>query len=273
MKNILITGASGGMGFATCKLLAENGYRCFGIDYKMPREETSWETFLCDLTDMESVENAKEKVQLSLEGEKLDAIIHFAGKYDLNSLVEMPEKDFTGIFNINVFAIFRVNKTFLSLLNPNSRIIITASELAPLDPLPFTGIYGITKTAIEKYCHSLRMELQLLGHKVIELRPGAVETDLLDISQNRINNFAENTRLYKFSGNNFKTITEKVESRKIPVTKIAKLVQKILTVNNPKFIYNINRNPLLLLLNALPDRFQTWIIKIILLKDKNGKKE
>ena len=38
----------------------------------------------------------------------------------------------------------------------------------------------------------------------------------------------------------------------------------ILNSKNPKFAYNINRNPLLLMLNILPQRFQFGIIKQIL---------
>ena len=49
------------------------------------------------------------------------------------------------------------------LLYTSSRIITITSELAPLNPLPFTGIYAITKSTLDKYCYSLRMELQLLG--------------------------------------------------------------------------------------------------------------
>ena len=49
------------------------------------------------------------------------------------------------------------------ILHIVSRIIITTSELAPLDPLPFTCIYGITKAALEKYAFSLRMETNLFN--------------------------------------------------------------------------------------------------------------
>ena len=46
--------------------------------------------------------------------------------------------------------------------------------------------------------------------------------------------------------------------------KIAEKAEKILKTKNPRFAYSINRNPLLLLLNALPKRFQLWVIKQIL---------
>lgn len=270
MKKVVVTGASGGMGLATCKLLCENGFEVYGLDYRAPEVKVDWTYIYTDLTSLESVE--KSYYEIKQHTDNIDAIIHLAGKYDLNSLIEMPEKDFKNIFDINVFAIYRVNKVFVPILNKPGRVVITASELAPLDPLPFTGIYGITKTTIEKYCFSLRMELQLLGHQVIELRPGAVSTGLLNVSRDRIDNFAENTILYKFSGSNFRDITEMVESRSIPPEDIAKLVLKVITVKHPKFIYNINRNKLLLLLNALPDRFQTFIIKQILITDRKKKR-
>ena len=49
----------------------------------------------------------------------------------------------------------------MPLLKKGSKIIITTSELAPLDPVPFTGSYAVTKGALDKYAYSLRMELQL----------------------------------------------------------------------------------------------------------------
>ena len=81
----------------------------------------------------------------------------------LIALVEMSEERFSRIFDINLFGLYRLNKEFLPLLKKGSKIVITSSELAPLDPLPFTGIYAITKAAVEKYAYSLRMEMNLLG--------------------------------------------------------------------------------------------------------------
>ena len=96
-----------------------------------------------------------------------------------------------------------------------------SSELAPLDPLPFTGIYAISKTAIEKYAYSLRMELQLLDYKVIIIRPGAVDTTLLDVSTSRLDDFVNNTKLYTCNAQKFKNIVDSVESKKVPPEKIA----------------------------------------------------
>ena len=146
-KVILITGVSGGMGLETAKKFIASGYLVYGLDIKEPKDNVDGLIFIkTDLTRIEDVNNAFNKVN-----DKLDCIINTAGIYDLNSLIEMEEKDFTRVFDINLFSIYRINRYFIDLLNPKGKIIITSSELAPLDPLPFTGIYGISKAAVEKY--------------------------------------------------------------------------------------------------------------------------
>ena len=261
MKDILITGASGGMGKAVVDLL-KNEYRIFAIDKKIGENEDNVVYIECDLTNEESVKSAFEKVKTYTND--LYAVLHFAGIYDLNSLVEIDEQAFIRAFDINLFGVYRINKTFLPLIKKGGRIVITTSELAPLSPLPFTGLYAITKGALDKYAYSLRMEVQLLGIKVSVLRPGAVKTDMLGVSTTALDKFVNNTQLYSCNATRFKSIVDNVEARNIPPKKIAKKTQKILNAKNPKQVYAINRNPLLLLLNLLPKRFATWIIKKIL---------
>ena len=146
-----------------------------------------------------------------------------------------------------------------------SDVIIT-SQLAPLHPLPFTGIYGVTKAALEKYAYALGMELQLLGHRVTVIRPGAVDTGLLGVSTDRLDRFCRTTKLYPRGAEKIRKIVDRVESRKIPPEKIAALVSKILSSKRPRRVYRINRNPLLLMMNALPDGVQHALIRALLKK-------
>ena len=260
---VLITGAAGGMGLATAQKLLQNGVTVYGLDLRQPAAELKGLRFLqTDLTDPESVQRAFDAVRS--DGFRLRGILHMAGVYDLNSLVEMEEEAWRRIFSVNLDAVYRVNRVFLSLLAPNARIVITTSELAPLDPLPFTGIYAITKTALDRYASALRMELQLLGIRVIVLRPGAVETRLLDVSMARLDAFCQNTRYYAPNAERFRRIVTRVEARKIPPEQIAELASHVLNAHNPRDVYSINRNPLLLLMNALPDRVQRAVLRKIL---------
>ena len=262
MKHVIVTGAYGGMGKATAEILRDNGFRVFALDKTVCEAEENIIPIQADITDETSVVNAFEQV-----GEKTDelfAIIHFAGIYMLDSLVEMSSEDFKRIFDVNLYGAYLINKTFLPLLSSGSRILITTSELAPLDPLPFTGIYAVTKAALDKYAYSLKMELQLLGISVSVLRSGAVETGMLGVSTDALDRFCDRTELYGCNAERFKGIVNKVEARCVPPEKIAKRTVKILKSRKPKFAYSINRNPLLLLLNALPRSLQLFIIRKIL---------
>ena len=262
MRSVLITGAYGGMGRATAKLMKESGYRVFALDKNVGEAEENIIPIKADITSQESISVAFETVRRQTD--KLDAIIHFAGLYMLDSLVEMSDEGFCRIFDVNVRGVFLVNKTFLPLLKERSRILITTSELAPLDPLPFTGIYAVTKSALDKYAYSLRMELQLLGISVSVLRAGAVETGMLGASTDALDRFCQTTELYTCNADRFKRIVNRVEARCIPPEMIAKKALAILKKRRPAFAYSINRNPLLLLLNILPKRLQLWAIRMIL---------
>ena len=264
MKDVLITGAYGGMGRATALRLRDMGYRVFALDRRVGEAEENIIPIEADITSSEAVNSAL--VRVSTYTDSLSAIVHFAGIYMLDSLVEMSDESFRRIFDINMQGVFLINKAFIPLLHRGSRILITTSELAPLDPLPFTGIYAITKAALDKYAYSLRMELQLLGIDVAVLRAGAVDTGMLGVSTTALDNFCAKTALYSCNAKRFKGIVEGVESRCVPPTAIANRVAKILGKGRTRFAYSINRNPLLLLLNALPKSLQLLAIKLILSK-------
>lgn len=262
MKSILVTGAYGGMGSAACKLLRDMGYTVFALDKNVSAPEEGIIPIEADITSEESIQNALSAVRSTAQ--KLDAILHFAGMYMLDSLVEISDEDFSKIFDVNLRGAFLINKTFLPILGKGSRILIVTSELAPLDPLPFTGIYAVTKAALDKYAYSLRMELQLLGITVSVLRAGAVNTQMLGVSTDALDRFCERTKLYSCNAARFKRIVGGVEARNIPPQKIAQKAVRIIKKSDPRFAYSINRNPLLLLLNALPKRLQLFAIKMIL---------
>ncbi|MGN0961909.1 MAG: SDR family NAD(P)-dependent oxidoreductase [Christensenellales bacterium] len=267
-KNIILVGVCGGMGGATAELLIRNGYNVIGIDYSPSCSIDKVRYFQADITQTKQIENIFTEISKAVNN--IYAIIHLAGIYLMDSLVEMSEERFKKIFDINVFGIYRINKIFLPLLSRGSRILITSSEVAPLDPLPFNGIYSITKSTIEKYAYSLRMELNLLGIDVSILRPGAVKTKLLNASTNELDNFCKNTQIYEKTSKEFKKIVESIEAKNVSSEKVAIKINKFLSARKPKYVYKINRNKLLLIFNALPDRLQVWLIKKLLLK--NNKK-
>ena len=262
MRYILVTGAYGGMGQKTVQMLKQQGFGVIALDRKVGAPEEGVFPLQADLTDEASVLRAFDAAKEITE--ELYAIVHFAGIYLLDSMVEIESERFIRAFQVNLFAAFLVNKTFLPLLRPGSRIVITTSELAPLDPLPFTGIYAVTKGALDRYAYSLRMELQLLGITVSVLRAGAVDTGMLGVSTDALDRFCEHTQLYTCNAARFRRIVGRVEARKVPPEAIARKMLRILRSKHPGFAYTINRNPMLLLLNILPKRLQLWAIRQVL---------
>lgn len=267
MKYALVTGAYGGMGKTTVKTLIDNGYIVFALDKKVKEKTNNVIPIECDITSEESINNAYKEI--SKITPDLYAIIHFAGIYYLDSLVEISKERYEKIFQINVMGPYLINKAFLPLLHKGSRIIITTSELAIRDPLPFTGIYAITKGVLDKYSYSLAMELQLIDIRVSVIRPGAVKTDMLKDSTYELDEFCNNTKLYNISASNFRNIVNKVEAKYITPDKLAKKVYKVLNKQHPKFNYHINRNTLLIMLDLLPKRWRFRIIRKVLKSGDN----
>ncbi len=264
MKYALITGSAGGMGRATALVLAKNGYHVFSCDIKTNPEEVENITQLTvDVTKTESIKKAKEYVLSKTD--KLDALINFAGIIMMNSLIEISEKDFVKIFDINVFGPYRINKEFFDLVQKgNGKVIITTSELAANKILPFNAIYAISKKALDAYAQGLTMELGLLDIPVITLRPGAVETPIIADSTKEMEALNNNTTLYKNTISKFKHIVDKEQGGTIKAEKIGALVLKILNKKHPKHIYSKNVSKKLKLLNVLPTKTQLKVLKMIL---------
>ena len=265
MRYVLVTGAGGGMGRAAVRRLLAEGYGVIALDRAPCEAIPGVLSLTADVTDEDSLAAARKTVRTVTD--TLFAIVHFAGVYMLDSLAEMESERFRRAFDVNLLGAFLVNRTFLPLLGCGGRILITTSELAPLDPLPFTGIYAVTKGALDKYAYSLRMELQLSGIEVSVLRAGAVDTGMLAASTQELSRFCDRTKRYAVSAARFRRIVERVEARRVPPEKIAGRVVRILAARRPRFAYAINRNPLLLLLNALPKRVQCRVIRLVLRPD------
>ena len=269
MKTVLLIGAGGGMGSACARMFIGDGVRVFGVDRPGTELPEGITPIFADLTDRDAVTTAYEAIKA--EADSLDAIVYAAGIYEADSLVEIDEAHMRRIFEINVFGAYRVIKTFQPMLSEGARVVIVTSELAELDPLPFTGLYGITKGTLDRYAFSLAMELQLIGISVSVIRPGAVATPLLSGSVKSIESFTDRTTLYPDIAAKFLRVTNAVEAKAVPPEAVAKMVRKALKARRPRFAYNLNRNPLLRLYGILPKRLKLFFIKTFLKTKKAGK--
>ena len=262
--NILITGIASGIGKALGDIFLQNGHKVFGIDINEAIEKDNLITFKGDITNKESLINIKEYIINN--NIKLDMIINVAGIHKMASLVENDYNDIKSVIDINLCGTMLVNNVFHTLLKENGKIVIITSEVASFDPLPFNGLYSISKVALESYAQALRQELNLLGQKVITIQPGAIQTPLANGSLTSTERLANETVLYRRQAKNFLNITKKFMGKPIKTEKLAKFIYKKTIKKNPKYTYKIHHNLGLKLLSILPNRLQCFVVKLLVNK-------
>ena len=260
-KTLFITGIASGIGRATAELFVAKGHRVFGIDL-YPCEVLGVESFVCDVTDEPAVTALAE--ELRSRGVVLDVIINVAGVHAMCSLVEGDYAKMKRLLEINLLGAMLVNKALHPLLAKEGRVVIVTSEVAPLDPMPFNGLYNVSKTALDCYAQALRQELNLLGQSVVTVRPGAIETPLARGSLDATATLADTTELYKNQAKHFLAITKRFMGTPMKPEILAWLIVKASLAKHPRLIYSKHRSAGLLLLNILPKRWQCAVIKMLL---------
>ena len=260
--NILVTGAYSGIGKAVKDYLLSQGHNVYALDILDIEKANNLVSFKVDITNEDEINNIKS--YFNEENISLDAIINVAGIHKMASLVETSFSKMKKVIDVNLLGTMLVNNAFHPLLNKNGRVIIVTSEVAPFDPMPFNGLYNVSKTGLDCYAQALRQELNLINQKVITVRPGAVETPLSNYSMTDTQNLANETNLYQKQASKFVSIAEKFKGKPIKPIKVAKLIYKALISKRPKLIYSIHQNVGLVLLSILPKRLQCSIIKKLL---------
>lgn len=260
---VLVTGASGGIGEAVVNYLTGKNIEVIACDLVKKQFDSPLVSFYeLDVCNQASIDN----LRLNLENKRitLDAIVNIAGMFLIDSFIEVNNEQLKRLFDVNLMGVIAVNKTLFPLLNKNGRIVITTSDVATLDPMPFNGIYNVSKTALDSYSQALRQELNLLGIKVITIRPGAFNTTLSQGSLTKTKELSDKTVLYKKQSKRFYSLVKGFMGKPKDPKKLAPTYYKALTKKRPKLCYRKNANILLALLNVLPKRLQCFIIKLIL---------
>lgn len=263
--SILITGASGSLGREAAAAFARAGWRVYAADRaEPPKPIPGAEYFFCDVTSDESVRRAAG--YLESKGSRLDCVLHMAGLYTMDSFIEIPPETLEKMLAVNLMGVYRVNRAVLPLLNKNGRVIITASELALLDPLPFNGIYSMTKRALEAYAHSLALELDLIGVRVVTLCPGAYGDGMTKGALRAMDRMRDSTRLYPEVTERFRRIVMRETGAAKPPEALAKRILRIARKRRPRFKYRMNNSIKLRLFSALPMGAQAFFLRLLLKK-------
>ena len=270
MKNrtVLVIGSASGIGKATADRFLAEGSLVMGIDIANQADGANFTPITADIRDYAQLEGISDE---AFSGVKLDSIIFTAGVHTMASLAESEIADIKRLIEINLLGAMNCVRAFHKHLSESGRIIIVTSEVATYTPMPFNGLYNISKTALESYADALRQELNLIGQKVITVRPGSTDTPLARNTDAATKALVSATTLYKQESEHFCRLVENFKGKPISPEKIAETVYKAANKKHPKLSYAKHRSIGLVLLNALPKRTQLFMIKLLLKKKKSSR--
>jgi NADP-dependent 3-hydroxy acid dehydrogenase YdfG len=186
-KTVLITGTSNGFGADIATTLAAAGHRVFATMREMNgrnREAASTlqargiETIELDVTDNASTDAAFDTLLAKTHGE-LDVIVNNAGFAAGGISETFTPEQLRDMFEVNVFGIQRVMRAALpAMQKKRSGLIINIGSILGRVTIPFFGLYGATKHAVEALTDTYRYELSQLGIDVVLIQPGPYPTKL-----------------------------------------------------------------------------------------------
>jgi NAD(P)-dependent dehydrogenase (short-subunit alcohol dehydrogenase family) len=186
-KTILITGASSGFGRDTAETLFRAGHTVYAsMRHTQGKNREAAEalrklgimTVELDVGDDASVKAGVKKVLA--EAGKIDVLINNAGIGSAGVTEAFTAEQARDVFETNVIGLFRVTRAVLPSMRENrDGLIINIGSVLGRVTLPFFGIYGASKFAVEALTDSLRYEVSQLGVEVVEVQPSAYPTNFL----------------------------------------------------------------------------------------------
>lgn len=176
MKNVLVTGASSGIGLATARTLSAAKFRVLAGVRRLPEKPENFRPVTLDVTNAESIQSALKEIEAVLQGEPLHGLVNNAGIGDLRPLECTPLEQFRGVFDVNVFGVVAMTQAFLPLLRRGPGRIVNIGSVGGLFGLPFASSLCASKHAVEAISDALRMELWNSGIRVILLEPASINS-------------------------------------------------------------------------------------------------
>ncbi len=184
--NIIITGASKGMGKAIASALAANNTLliCARSEAQLQttKEEllalhpqTSIHTFPADLSIKEQ---ATQFGKWCLGFGMPDILVNNAGSYIPGNVYDEPEDALEKMLHINLYSAYHLTRTLLpEMMKAKTGHIFNICSIAGLAAYPNGGAYSISKFAMAGFSKNLREELKPFNIKVTTIYPGATFSD------------------------------------------------------------------------------------------------
>lgn len=190
-KTALVTGASGGLGAAFARVLAQAGAQVVLAARRLEKLEAlageigeSGGKALAvqlDVTEPASVDAAFAVIQETL-GAPADIIVNNSGISRDNWYTQITEEDWRAVMNTNLDGVWRVAKAGTNALmqagKPGS--IINIASITALRPQHTIAAYAASKAAVDHLTRVMALEAARYGIRVNAIAPGYFKTDIND---------------------------------------------------------------------------------------------
>jgi short-subunit dehydrogenase len=186
-KNIIVTGASKGIGKAIAEIFAAQGHHLFICSrgevslYKTVEElMTKYPAAIIKArpADLSRKDEAKDFGAWCLEYGVPDILVNNAGLFEPGSVYNEPDGTLESQLATNLYSAYHVTRTVLPwMMERRSGHIFNMCSIASLAAYENGGAYSISKFAIYGFSKNLREEMKPYGIKVTAVHPGAVMTD------------------------------------------------------------------------------------------------
>ena len=190
-KNVVVTGASRGIGHQTARLFLERGWKIITCSREeAPAEcgrDPNWTCHIAtDLGNVESVAEFIDQANQFLGDTPLHALVNNAGMSP-----KTPYKERLGclngdldawkdVFELNFFAPLRLSRGFAGALHRGKGAIVNVTSIAGHMIHPFAGsAYSTSKTALSGLTREMANEFAELGVRVNAVAPGEIETEMI----------------------------------------------------------------------------------------------
>lgn len=267
-NNVLVTGASTGIGAACALHLDRLGWRVFAGVRKesdadaLRRQATDRLTPVhLDVTDEPGVADALATVAEAVGGDGLAGLVNNAGVARGGPIEFLPLDEWRDQFAVNVFGQIAVTKAALPLVRRATGRIVFIGSIAGRVAAPMIGPYTASKHAIEAIGASLREELLPWNIGVAVVEPGVVKTPIwgkgaATASAVEASLGAEGNRLYGDQMAAVRKSIDKNDEGGVAPEKVAEAVEHALTSDRPRHRYLVGPDAKIAgnLVRIIPDR-------------------
>ena len=185
-KVAVITGANvRGIGGAIAKRLSDEGASLALLSRSNPdalieqlrAQSTNVFWNACDIADGDSVADATEAC--IREFGEIDVLVNNAGVQSAGPFVEMDEKDWKRIIEVNLLGVLKMSQTLLPHLQKKKGVIVNISSATALAGTAGLTVYGATKAGLNGLTEALALEVAEQKVRVVGVAPALVRTPMV----------------------------------------------------------------------------------------------